>query len=222
VSKNGFAVFEEYGKLFSRTFELIFTTGGYCSLATKPRTLSAFIEISLDGYYCDLSDEIGFAHKAPDDAEWHTFVASNASTGNMLLLGRKTYDMMAAWWPTPMAAEAMPMVAAGMNEMPKIVCSRTLVSADWHNTSILEYDLIGTIQRMKDEVGPDITILGSGSIVAQLSDARLIDIYQVVVNPVALGDGKSIFSGLREPLDLELMNTRRFANGSTVLWYTPR
>lgn len=189
---------------------------------TEPRTLAAFIEISLDGYYCDGNDEIGFAHKAPEDTEWNTFVAGNASGGGMLLLGRKTYDMMASWWPTPMAAQAMPVVAARMNEMRKIVCSRTLDSAEWHNTTLLKSDLVGTIQRLKAETGPDITILGSGSIVAQLTDARLIDSYQVVVNPVALGGGKAIFSGLKEPLNLELRNTRVFDNGSTVLWYAPR
>jgi len=180
------------------------------------------MQISLDGYYCDSHGDMSFAHKPPEDAEWHEFVTGNATAGGMLLFGRTTYDMMAAWWPTPMAAQAMPEVAARMNAMPKIVFSRTLSSADWSNTTLGKDDLIGTVRRMKVETGPDIAILGSGSIVRQLADARLIDTFQVVVNPVALGAGKSLFSGLTRQLELRLTNTRVFRNGSVVLWYAPR
>lgn len=75
---------------------------------------------------------------------------------------------------------------------------------------------------MKAEAGPDMAILGSGSIVKQLADAGLIDMFQIVVNPVAIGAGKSLFAGLARPLNLVLMNTRVFGNGSVVLWYTPQ
>ena len=188
----------------------------------KSRKLEAFMQISLDGYYCDSRGDMSFAHKPPRDAEWHEFVTDNASHGGMLLFGRTTYDMMAAWWPSPMAAQAMPEVAAGMNAMPKVVFSRTLRSAAWSNTTLVRDDLVGTVRRMKDEAGPDMAILGSGSIVRQLAGAGLIDTFQVVVNPVALGAGKSLFSGLTKPLELVLANTRVFKNGSVVLWYVPR
>lgn len=188
----------------------------------KSRILEAFMQISLDGYYCDPQGDISFAHKAPNDAEWQEFVTENARGGGMLLFGRTTYDMMAAWWPTPMAAKAMPEVAASMNAMPKLVFSRTMTSAAWSNTTLVKSDVVGTVRRMKGETGPDMTILGSGSIVTQLAGAGLIDTFQIVVNPVALGAGKSLFSGLTERLDLVLTNTRVFANGSVILWYAPR
>lgn len=187
-----------------------------------PRTLGTFMQISLDGYYCDAHGDMSFAHKPPDDTEWHEFVAGNAKGGGMLLFGRTTYEMMAAWWPTPMAARAMPDVAAGMNAMPKIVFSRTLHSADWSNTSLVREDLVGTVRRMKSEAGPDMAILGSGTIVRQLADAGLVDTFQVVVNPVVLGAGTSFLSGLTRRVELVLTNTRAFKNGSVVLWYTPR
>lgn len=180
------------------------------------------MQISLDGYYCDPRGDMSFAHKPPGDAEWNEFVAGNASGGGMLLFGRTTYDMMAAWWPSPMAAQAMPELAARMNAMPKVVFSRTLRSADWSNTTLVKDDVVGTVRRMKDEAGPDMAILGSGSIVRQLADAGLIDTFQVVVNPVALGAGKSLFSGLTQRLELMLTKTRVFGNGSVVLWYAPR
>jgi dihydrofolate reductase len=188
----------------------------------KPRTVGAFIQISLDGYYCDSRGDMSFAHKPADDAEWQKFTAENASGGGMLLFGRITYEMMAAWWPTPMAEKAMPEVAARMNAMPKLVFSRTLGSADWANTKLIKDDLIQTIRRMKHETGPDMMILGSGSIVTQLAGAGLIDTIQVVVNPVALGGGRSLFSGLGKPLELVIRKSRVFGNGSVVVWYAPR
>ena len=116
----------------------------------------------------------------------------------------------------------MPEVTAGMNALPKVVFSRTLRSVDWSNTTLVKDDLVGTVRRMKAEEGPDMAILGSGDIVRQLADAGLIDVFQVVVNPVALGAGKSLFYGLSRQLDLVLTNTRVFMNGSVVLWYAPR
>ena len=186
------------------------------------RKCAAFMQISLDGYYCDAQGDMSFAHKAPEDAEWNEFVAGNARSGGMLLFGRKTYEMMAAWWPTPMAAQAMPQVAAHMNALPKIVFSRSLTSASWSNTKLVRDDVVATVRQMKDEPGPDMAILGSGSIVTQLADAGLLDVLQVVVNPVALGAGQSLFSGLSQRLDFALTNTRVFGNGSVVLWYSPR
>jgi dihydrofolate reductase len=106
--------------------------------------------------------------------------------------------------------------------MPKIVFSRSLTSAGWSNTKLVKDDVVATVRQMKDEPGPDMTILGSGSIVTQLAGAGLLDALQVVVNPVALGAGQSLFSGLSRRLDFVLTNTRVFANGSVVLWYSPR
>jgi dihydrofolate reductase len=188
----------------------------------QARRLGAFMHISLDGYYCDTRGDMSFAHKPPDDAEWNEFVTTNASGGGVLLFGRTTYEMMAAWWPTPMAAQAMPEVAARMNAMPKVVFSRTMTAAQWSHTTLVKDDLVGAVRRMKEETGPDMTILGSGSIVTQLAGAGLIDTFQVVVNPVALGTGQSLFSGLTQPLLLELTKTRVFGNGSVALWYAPR
>ena len=186
------------------------------------RTLGAFLHLSLDGYYCDAHGQMGFAHKPPDDAEWNAFVSGNASGNGALVFGRVTYDMMAAWWPSPMAAQAMPAVAAGMNAMPKIVFSRSMKVAAWANTTVINDDLAAAMRRLKAEPGPDMVILGSGSIVTQLADAGLIDSLQVVINPVALGGGKSLLAGLSERRDWRLERSRVFGNGAVVLWYAPR
>ena len=178
-----------------------------------------FNHVSLDGYFTDAKGDMGFAHKDPGDAEWNAFVAGNAGGNGMLLFGRVTYDMMAGFWPTPMAAQMMPEVAAGMNTLPKVVFSRTITKATWQNTTLLKGDLAEEIRRLKAAAGPDMTILGSGTIVSQLTQLRLIDAYQIMVNPVVLGGGRTMFDGVTDRASLTLSSTRAFKNGSILLNY---
>jgi dihydrofolate reductase len=127
---------------------------------------------------------------------------------------------MAGWWPTPQALQAMPDVARAMNEMPKVVFSRTLEEATWQNTRLVKTDPAAEVRRMKAQPGPGLLIMGSGTIVSQLTDAGLIDEYQVVLQPVVLGRGKGMFD-VRGKTPLALGKTRVFGNGNVVLWYEP-
>ncbi len=183
--------------------------------------LIVFNHVSLDGYFTDAQGDMSFARNAKPDAEWDAYADRNASGGGMLVFGRITYDMMARFWPTAMAAEVMPVVAERMNNLPKVVFSRTLDSVSWNNTKLVKDDLIGAIRRMKQEAGEGMAILGSGSIVAQLAPERLIDEYQIVVDPVALGKGRTMFDGMRERLPLRLKSARTFVNGNVLLCYEP-
>jgi dihydrofolate reductase len=181
------------------------------------RKLIVFNQVSLDGYIADAKGDMSWAHKS--DPEWNAFASQNASGDGALLFGRVTYDMMAAWWPTPAALQAMPAVAEGMNRMQKVVFSRTMTKASWQNTTLVKDDIAGAVRKMKAGSGPGIVILGSGSIVAQLTAAGLIDEYQLVVHPVVLGAGKTMFAGLKENVRLKLASSRTFKNGNVVLSY---
>ncbi len=183
------------------------------------RKLIVFNHVSLDGYFTDAQGDMSFARNDRPDAEWDTFVAGNASGGGMLVFGRTTYEMMAAFWPTPVAAENMPVVAQQMNALPKVVFSRTLEMVSWNNTKLVKGDLTGEIRRMKQEPGEDMVIFGSGSLISQLAREGLIDEYQIVVNPVVLGKGRSMFEGIKEKLSLKLKKARTFANGNVLLCY---
>jgi dihydrofolate reductase len=105
--------------------------------------------------------------------------------------------------------------------MPKFVVSRTLDRADWQNTTVLKGDLVGEIQALKASAGPDLVILGSGSIVSQLAQAHLIDEFQLVVTPVVLGKGRTLFETVEGRLNATLVRSRAFSNGNVVLWYEP-
>jgi len=182
-------------------------------------SIGAFISLSLDGCYADANGDMSWAHT--QDPEQADFTAQNAKGGGGLLFGRITYDMMSAFWPTPAAAEMMPDVAASMNALPKYVVSRTLKSASWNNTTVLSEDLAHEAARLKRGDGPDLTILGSGSIIAQLATAGLLDTLDVMLVPVTLGGGKRLFDGLPRSLAWKRENVRQFSNGNVFLSYRP-
>ena len=156
-----------------------------------------------------------------DDKEWNAFVEENASGNGPLLFGRKTYELMIQYWPTPMAAQHDAAVADRMNALPKVVFSKTLKDVSWSNTKLAKGHLAEEVRQMKEGSGDGITILGSGTLVAQLADEALIDEYHVAVNPVALGKGRTMFEGMREKLTLKPTKSRTFGNGCVYLVYEP-
>ena len=183
------------------------------------RRLAVFNSVSLDGYFVDGNGDMSWVHK--NDDEWNAFVAGNASGSGVLVFGRITYEMMASYWPTPIALQNFPTVAKGMNDMQKIVFSRTLDQVSWSNTKLLKGDLPTEIRKMKKEPGPDMVILGSGSIVSQLAQENLIDEYQIALSPIVLGKGRTLFEGMKRKLDFKLTKSRTFRNGSVFLCYEP-
>jgi dihydrofolate reductase len=183
----------------------------------------AFEMVTLDGCYASTDGDFEWTHRRERDAEWDAFVQGNAASGGELVFGRRTYEMMASWWPTPAEAQNDPLVAERMNALPKFVCSRTLHEAAWNNTTVLQGDAVERLQALKRLPGADLVILGSGELVVALGAAGLIDEYQLTVIPVALGRrGRSLFGGLEHGMDLRLIQSRRFGNGNMLLCYEPQ
>jgi len=179
--------------------------------------LVVFNNVSLDGYFVDASGDMSWAHK--QDPEWSAFVSENASGTAVLVFGRVTYELMASYWPTPLAMKNNRVVAEGMNNLQKVVFSRTMDKVTWKNTKLVKGDMVEEMRKMKKGPGPDMVILGSGSVVAQLAKAGLIDEYQVALSPVVLGKGRSMFEGVKQNVNLK--KTRAFGNGKVMLWYEP-
>jgi dihydrofolate reductase len=183
------------------------------------RRVLVFNNVSLDGYFTDQHGDSGWA--APDnDPEWNAFLDENARGRAELLFGRVTYELMAAYWPMPEAMQAYPILAEWMNAMPKVVFSETLYEPKWNNTRLVKGDDPGAeIRKMKEQEGPGMVIFGSGSIIPQLADERLIDEYQVAIHPIVLGKGRTMFEGIKEKLRLKMTKMRAFGNGIVVLCY---
>jgi dihydrofolate reductase len=179
--------------------------------------LIVFNSISTDGSFTDRNSDVSWIHS--QDPEFNAFIADNAKGGGVLLFGRKTYEMMVSYWPTPQASKDNPQVAGGMNKLPKVVFSKTLKDVSWNNTRVVKSDIATEVRKMKQAKGPDLVLMGSGTIVSQLTNARLIDEYQLVLNPIVLGSGRTMFEGVEEKVKLKLKKTKPFKNGNLVLWY---
>ena len=182
------------------------------------RKVRVFNFVTLNGYFKGPNEDIGWHRHGREENEYG---AENLKSGGTLLFGRVTYEMMASYWPTAIAIKNDPIVAEGMNKAEKIVFSRTLKKVEWENTRLIKDNIGDEIRKMKQMPGKDMTLLGSGSIVTQFAQQGLIDEYQIMVDPVALGDGTPLFKGIQNKLDLKLIKTRTFKSGVVLLCYQP-
>jgi dihydrofolate reductase len=182
------------------------------------RKLFTFNFVTLNGFYKGPKGDISWHRHGAEENE---YAAENLKSGNTLLFGRVTYELMASYWPTPIAIKNDPLVAEGMNNADKIVFSRTLKKVEWNNTRLVKDNIEEEIKKMKQQPGKDMTLLGSGSIVTQFAEQGLIDEYQIMVDPVVLGDGTPIFKNIKHKLDLQLTTARTFKSGVVLLCYRP-
>lgn len=180
--------------------------------------LSVFNFLTLNGFYKGLNEDISWHRHGVEEND---FAADGAKSQGILLFGRVTYEMMAGFWPGPEAIKNNPAVAEGMNKSDKIVFSTTLESAGWNNTKLIKRDIIEEIKKLKQLPDTNMTILGSGSIVTQCAEQGLIDHYQLMIDPVVIGEGTPLFKGISNKLDLRLINTKTFESGVVLLTYQP-
>ncbi|MGB8647505.1 MAG: dihydrofolate reductase family protein [Anaerolineae bacterium] len=182
------------------------------------RKVFLFNMVSLDGFFEGPDRNINWHHV---DAEFNEFAIHQLDETDALLFGRVTYQLMASYWPTLFAREDDPIVAGKMNSLPKFVFSRTLDKVEWENSSLVQGDIAQAVSRLKQQPGQDLALFGSGVLAASLTRMGLIDEFRMMVNPVALGNGRRLFQDLSEPLKLNLIRTRVFASGNVLLVYQP-
>jgi dihydrofolate reductase len=183
------------------------------------RPLRYSINVTLDGC-CD--HQMG----APDE-ELHHHFAAQLERADALLFGRVTYEMMEAafrrpatgTWPEWMAPWEIPF-AETMDRAKKYVVSSTLDHVDW-NAELLQGDLREAVQQLKQEPG-DGLFAGGVTLPLALAELGLIDEYELVVRPIVAGHGPTLFAGLREPLELELVGRQEFRSGAVALRYQRR
>jgi len=170
--------------------------------------------VSLDGFFAGPNGEIDWFMWDEETAEYSKGLAASIDT---ILFGRVTYELMASYWPTVTTED--PVITEYMNRSPKIVFSRTLKKTDWKNTKLIMELNKEEILDLKKQPGKDMVIYGSGSLVSALAQWGLIDDYRIFVNPVVLGNGKHMFKGLKERLELALLRTKTFQCGVVLLHY---
>src|SRR5579863_678149 len=184
----------------------------------RMRKVFLFMMVTLDGFFEGPDHSIDW-HNV--DEEFNEFAIDQLNEVDALLFGRVTYEGMASYWPTPFAIEDDPDVAGKMNAIPKLVFSRTLDRAEWSNSRLVKENIAGEVSQLKQQEGCDLAIFGSANLAMSLLQMGLVDELRLMVNPVVLGKGKSLFEGIHEKLNLKLIKTRAFRSGNVLLYYQP-
>jgi class 3 adenylate cyclase len=153
---------------------------------------------------------------AGDDQQ--RYKSEELSEAGAILLGRVTYEIFAAFWPTAPNDEGF---AERMNSIPKYVVSKSLRTAGWQNSVIIGGNPAEKIAELKQQSGGDVLLLGSADLLNSLITHDVIDEYRLMVFPVVLGSGKRLFRAATDITHLQLVDARTFASGVTVLSYRP-
>ncbi len=128
---------------------------------------------------------------------------------------------MKGFWSTPQAAAFQPEIAKFMNENRKVVASHAPFAPGWTNASVISDDVVREVRELKAQPGKTIAMFGSNNLCVSLMQHGLIDEFQIVVNPVALGAGTPLFQGLPKQMRFAFRETRQFKSGATMLTYAP-
>ena len=153
------------------------------------------------------------------DEDFGASVVNWMSQADGVLLGRKTYDIFASYWPKQ--TDPADPVATALNTLPKYVASTTLSSPDWQNTTILSGDVVSEVTKLKERPGRELQVHGSGQLAQTLIDHDLVDEYRLLTFPVHLGSGKKLFRDGARPAALRLTGTSSTSTGVIIATYEP-
>lgn len=172
--------------------------------------------MTLDGF-CDHTAGIV-------DDETHQHFSDLLSNADTLIFGRITYQLMESYWPSvvknPTGNKPMDEFAVLIDNISKIVFSRTLKNLDWKNTHLKKEIIKEEVLELKQQAGKNI-LVGSPSLIVALTQLDLIDEYQLVVQPIILGSGLPLFKNIRDQINLKLLKTKIFGCGVITLYYEP-
>jgi dihydrofolate reductase len=185
------------------------------------RKLVLFMHLSLDGFAAGPNGELDFMTYNEELAQWADELMKTVGAP---VYGRKTYQLMEGYWPTvlkkPNAPKQSLAHAQWVEDIPKIVFSRTLDEATWNNTRLIKDNIAEEIGKLKQEPGKDLVIFGSPGLSADLMNLGLIDEYRFTVHPVILGEGLSMFKDNKAKSKLKLMESGTLKSGVVTLYYT--
>jgi dihydrofolate reductase len=178
------------------------------------RKLIAAMNVTFDGY-CDHTAMIA-------DDEVHEHYNDLLRNAGALLYGRITYQLMESYWPTvvenPTGNKPVDEFALLIDDIPKIVFSRTLKNVGWKNALLKKEIIKEDVLELKQQAGKNVFV-GSPSLIVALSNLDLVDEYQLSVHPTILGSGLPLFKNIKNRIDLKLLNTKTFGCGAVTFYY---
>ena len=175
-----------------------------------------FMMVSVDGYFEGVNNDISWHNT---DEEFNDFAIGQLDEVDTLVFGRRTYELMASYWPTTAGTNDDPKTAARMNSYKKVVFSKSPLKTNWENVQAYKEDVASVINTLKQQPGKNIAVLASSNLCLTLIREGLLDEVRLMVNPIALGNGTSLFTGLASRLDLTLISSRTFGNHNVLLTY---
>ncbi|HVI45390.1 MAG TPA: dihydrofolate reductase family protein [Chitinophaga sp.] len=186
------------------------------------RKVVLFMHVSLDNYVADVNGGLEWISY---DQELQSYAGEVVEQVGSPLYGRVTYGMMAGYWPTVLenpegAGEHSLKHARWVQDIPKVVFSRTLDKADWNNTRLIKDNIAEEVQKLKEEPGKDLVIFGSPGLAKTFMELDLIDEYKLTIQPVLLGAGIPLFKDLKEQTKLQLISSKQFKSGVIAAHYS--
>ncbi|MEV4182037.1 dihydrofolate reductase family protein [Streptosporangium canum] len=177
------------------------------------RKIAAGLFVSLDGvtespekwHFTYFSDEMGAA------------VGEQMAAADTMLLGRRTYEEFAGYWPSQ--AGTGNQLADQMNDTPKLVVSTTLDTVEWQNSTLIKDNVVEELTKLKEQPGKDISITGSATLVRSLLRAGVLDELRLLVHPIVVGSGKRLFEDGGDQVPLKLIDSQTFSTGVLYLTY---
>jgi dihydrofolate reductase len=180
--------------------------------------VASFIIVSLDGFHQGPQGEFDWAIV---DEEFRDFAIRQLDEAGTLGFGRATYEHMAAYWPTDQAHANDPDITSRMNTKPKLVFSNTLEDAHWSGSTIVRGEAPEQLPAIRATLGGDLLVIGSAHLTASLARAGVLDELRIMISPIVLGRGHSLFADLRDRVSLTLLRVRQFNSGNVLLTYRP-
>jgi dihydrofolate reductase len=171
------------------------------------------VSVTLDGFMEGPNRELD--HTAGvQDADFDRYASEMLNSIDAMLLGRRTYQVFESYWPSATGPDS-----ERMNELAKIVFSRTLEKVEWNNSRLVRENIAEEVGRLKDEPGKDLALFGSAELASTLIREGLIDEYRIFVTPFVLGGGTPMFKGISEGFALKLLNATTWSSGTVALFY---
>jgi dihydrofolate reductase len=173
------------------------------------------MNVTLDGFMEGPNRELNFTAQY-EDQDFEGYSSEMLKSIDAFVIGRRTYELFVDFWPKATGPDA-----DRLNELPKIVFSRTLKKVEWNNARLADEDVAEEITRLKQQPGKDIALFGSADLASTFMHLGLIDEYRIFVTPVVLGDGTPMFKDVSERIALKLMKATTWSSGIVALYYQP-
>jgi dihydrofolate reductase len=173
------------------------------------------MNVTLDGFMEGPNRELNDTAQVADK-DFDRYATEMLKSIDAILLGRRTYQLFAGYWPSATGPDA-----DRLNELPKIVFSRTLEKVEWKNSRLVKENVAEEVARLKQQPGNDLALFGSADLASTFMRLGLIDEYRIFVTPVILGRGTPMFKDIKDRIDLKLSKATTWSSGVVALYYRP-